>query len=318
MSRHELKPPNELCIYNSSKAGPSFAFFDKINELAVKKGNQLLIDLSDVKEITAAASLVLFATANTAQLWAKTSNNVLFRFPREEKNPEGYLCIIKTGLARALHSGSEEKLRDLVVKGIFFQSSTNPAAHLISTLKFLTKEVDFTDDQMMLLSSGISEAMLNVSHHAYKDPLNNNKDAIHKSKEWLVERIGERWWQCAWYDELDKSWVFIICDLGIGIPKSFKNKNYIDSVFEVPGYLRDAFTLGASRYDGGGRGNGSEDMKRLITSFGSYEESLLVYSGGAQYYFSSKMTTPNIDHLSHYFHGTLIEWTLSTKKVGDS
>ncbi len=314
MDRFRVVAPERLCIYEAELREKTYNFIANLNRVSVKSGYPILVDLSQVVEITAAASVLLFATTNTAQLWYNNINQITFKFPTESDNKIGYRLIVKTGLARALRAGSEDKLNELIEKNAYFQSSTNPAEHRLHTVEMLTSRKNFHKDRLSFLSTGISEAMLNVSHHAYKDPTTNIV-RIDERKVDIVDKIGERWWQCAWFDSSDDRWVFIICDLGISIPGSYKKAEYTTSKAHI--HLKEAFSLGNSRYQGLGRGNGSEDMKRMVENSGIYDESILVYSGGAEYYYDSSMSEPTSTWLPKFFQGTLIEWTLHAGDYDD-
>ncbi|PSU24474.1 hypothetical protein CTM97_00580 [Photobacterium phosphoreum] len=307
MIRTKITPPQNLCIYNAAFHIETYDFFEKINIAVFTRHELVTIDLTSVKIITAAASVLLFATVSTCQLSMNNANQIRCIFPRSDKNETGHRYIVKTGLARALHSGSVDKLELLTKDQIYFQTSTDPSLHLLSTFNLLTKEMAFTPVLLQLLVTGVSEAMLNVIHHAYKDPF--NAAFIHSTKKLIVAGIGERWWQCAWFDSRKKAWIFIICDIGLGIPQTY---NYLrqDHLYSVnPSLaLKHAFIRGNSRFIGSGRGNGSEDMMQPIKS--GYNESLLVYSGGAKYHFKTGMDQPEIENLSRFFNGTLVEWTL--------
>ena len=156
--------------------------------------------------------------------------------------------------------------------------------------------------------TGVSEAMLNVGHHAYKDPSSMPWECIidHRMTE-FVRAVGERWWQCAWRNEQDCSCTFIICDLGLGIASTYNHKT--QSIFntDVPSsVIVDALQVGNSKYHGLGRGNGSGDMKRPI-DFGAREE-LIVYSHGVKYVYKSGFSDPMVLNFNSGMKGTLVQW----------
>jgi len=237
-------------------------------------------------------------------------HQIKFIFPTEKKNSLGYECIIRTGLARALKAGSVEKLKDLVKSNVFFQSATDPSKQLVHTIEFLNREKILNVEQFELLTSAIGEAMLNVNHHAYKCPLSNVQ--IHEKMQSIVSGIGERWWQCAWYDEDNRKWVFIIADLGLGIPFTygFQANNVRRDDAPLSNLMKEAFTRGSSRFVGVGRGNGSENIKDAVGSNCRQQESLLIYSGGVRYSYNTTQSEPKVIDLNQGIKGTLIEWTL--------
>lgn len=204
-----------------------------------------------------------------------------------------------------MHSGSVEKLEDLLKSKIYYQSGLNPVELLVVTLSIFDQSL--TPVQAQLLISGIGEAMLNVTHHAYKKK--GSKKEIDPIKKDIVESIGERWWQCAWFDSESQSWTFIICDIGLGVSQTYKRElSSIGNPLSEVDALKEAFSQGNSRFIGSGRGNGSEDMKRPI-EVGAKEE-LLIYSSGYKYVYNSNMAQAVVTPLGQYFHGTLVQWTL--------
>lgn len=171
----------------------------------------------------------------------------------------------------------------------------------------------FTEMQFDLLSTGIGEAMLNVGHHAYKKQ--GSRTEIDPVKQDIVEGIGERWWQCAWFDSCKKAWTFIICDLGLGVAQTYKRElSTVGNNLPPDEALREAFSEGNSRFIGSGRGNGSEDMKNSVQN--DAKEELLIYSSGYKYIYSSGNSSGMVQALGYYFHGTLIQWTVYAEDKG--
>ncbi|WP_417707148.1 hypothetical protein [Rheinheimera aquimaris] len=300
-TRTVIRAPEELCIYSNLTRTETLNFLNKIDSKLLILQELIIVDLSSVKLATAAASLLLFAVINRAQLLLEDTNIVRFRLPNKTVNSEGHRYIVKTGLSRALQSGTISKLEELKNDEQYFQSSAEPNIHLFSTIEMLQSKANLNDEQLLLLSSGISEAMLNVSHHAYE----HTDFASH------VKTIGKRWWQCAWFDHLTDSTVFIIYDLGVGIFKSFTNfQKPTSPIYELE-VMRTAFTLGKTRFGTPERGKGSEDIKAPIHSMYAKRERLLVYSGRAEYTFTSDSEVAQTDYNPEFIPGTLVQWELS-------
>lgn len=300
--------PQKICIYEDAAMQETYNLLETLYSLVVVQKKSVSLDLSKVEWMTAAASVLLFATVNSCQL--RTGNQSVIRciFPKAESNPLGHRCIVKTGLSIALSAGTEDKLKQLTKSGRYYQSSTSAVQMREPTLQLLTRRTELKQDQLDLLVTGVSEAMLNVSHHAYKDPSSKPGEyLIDKSMVSFVKTVGERWWQCAWRNDKDKSCTFIICDLGLGIAKTY---NHIkQSIFHqnVPSSaIVEALKLGNSRFVGLGRGNGSDDMKRPI-DLGAREE-LLVYSNGTKYLYESGLDVPRVSNFNMGIHGTLVQW----------
>lgn len=296
---------HDLCIYREGNMMQTMKKLIEINNIAYVYRRDIEIDLTQIKLVTAAASLLLFAIVNRAQLCARPDQIVKFLLPSRKKNPEGYKWIISTGLAKALLANDYQKIDELTTSERFYQSSVDPYLHHAITAQFLNKKADFTPEQFLMLESGISEAMLNVWHHAYDDPKFNN----------LVECLGgKRWWQCAWFNQEVDRVTFIICDLGMGIPVSFSPPTLIRENYMDAATLASAWSAGQTRTGVSGRGNGSEDIKRPIGAGCTENEVLLIHSGHARYCKTSGEETPSSIYTKVGVPGTLVQWSLVPKR----
>jgi hypothetical protein len=310
VTRIVLKPPDNFCFeYSDANKILLLGFFNKIDQYTILEQKMILLDLSNVISATATASLLLFAFVNRSQLLTNDPNLIQFKLPTRKSNPDGYKWIVQTGLSKAIMSNTLEKLDNLTESNSFFQSSISPDIHSYKTSAMLQKQAKMTAEQFELLSSGISEAMLNVSHHAYED----DNFLFQKSK------MGKRWWQCCWFDSGNDSTVFIMCDLGAGICKTYYDSyNPLSSPpLKLVSVAQEALTVGNSRFKNVGRGNGSEDMKRPINSNISEYESLNILSHRIQYDYSyRKNCVPSEVYTDHpmLFPGTIVKWVLTPKR----
>lgn len=294
-----ITAPEILCVYDDMKVDQTLAFFDKVSTL-VQYG-PVILDLKDLKKITAAASLMLFAIVNEIQLKYEKPKIISCLFPRIDKNPDGYKCVIRSGLSKALHSGTKDRLQDLVNTSSYYQSSDDADRHSKITADLLTAKLSLKQrgEFILTLSAALGEAMLNVRHHAYDD----------KNYSDLVSKIGYRWWQCAWYDAERRKIKFIIYDIGMGIAKSYISGNHDPFLYTEAHAIGEALTQGHSKFRNTERGNGSEDLKLPV---GAHNETLLVYSGQAKYIYKGPMDNPRTEMVpsSYKARGTLIEWSL--------
>lgn len=302
----KLVAPVNFCVYRREYRKDTSKYLSAINRIAYMQKGNVVIDLSKVEYLSAAAALLLFAIVNRAQLCAfqqKRRQTIQPIFPKKKDNPEGHRYIVSSGLSKALVSGTFDKLEGLTKEINLFQSSTNAHEHSSFTSVFLARQAKFTQEQHFLLTSAISEAMLNVSHHAYNSP-GFSKD---------VELMGgDRWWQCAWFNPGKDKVVFILCDLGMGITRSITRSYTLpnESPEEISAVM-GAMTQGVTCTGDNGRGNGSEDIKRPIGEGCDLEkETLLILTGHTQYYYTSTKPDPICTYVDDELQGTLIEWSL--------
>ncbi|MEI2683826.1 hypothetical protein [Erwinia aphidicola] len=300
-----LSAPQKLCIYSDDSRYQTLVFLKDIDNEGILRKNKIEIHLDKVQFASAAASLLFFAIVNRAQLLTKDPNLFKFRWPKKDTNPEGHRWVVQTGLSIALLAGTEEKMSSLVAEGRFFQTAVEPYSHLASTVQVLQLKASLNDEQHSLLEIAIGEALLNVSHHAYESSIFSRDLSLMK---------GKRWWQCAWFSEEENTVVFIICDLGSGIFHTFSPNDNGNSYEKQVSSVSKAMLVGESRFEGSGRGNGSEDIKRPIGTGCGDSETLLILTGNVRYSYNSNQLQPLCEKISEYIPGTLLEWTLTPRR----
>lgn len=297
MVRTILKPPAYFCISSSILVSETINFLNQLERKGFAN-TPILLDLSEVTYISAPASLLLFSCVSNIQLQFNSPNMVRCRFPKAVDNPEGYRLIVQTGLSRALSSGDLKKLDDLTFCGCFFQSSADPDTHCTSTAKLLTESlsVEPMGELALTLTAALSEAMLNVLHHAYVG-----------DTELQARLKGNRWWQCAWFDKLKGRFVFIIHDMGQGISNTYKMGKHKERQLTESQLIEEALSPSGTRFQETHRGNGSEDIKAPV----GIDETLLVYSGNVIYSYQGDTGRARMQTLSARVPGTLIQWSLA-------
>lgn len=302
----KIKAPSKICIYSDKDRSETLEFLANINRQVLFYEKKVMVNLTEVTYASAAASTLMFAVVNRGQLTRRDANSIRFEFPEKAKNPEGHRWLVGTGLSKALLSGNESRLEALADNEQFFQSAVSPFEHYEKTVIMLDKQANLSFDQFDALSRAISEAMINVSHHAYKA----------KVFQSFVKAVGgERWWQCAWFNPVLDEVVFIICDLGIGVGKSYSLGNDVNPISTEPEWVTSALSYGGTRFaDKTERGNGSEDMKRPITVGTSDSESLLVFTGQTQYIYTSLNQKAESSLLSDNIPGTIVQWSLKRNR----
>ncbi|MDU1378946.1 hypothetical protein [Klebsiella michiganensis] len=304
----KLVCPKRLCVYSDDDRPATLNFLKMIDVIVVKNNGEITIDFTSVDYASAAATVLLFAIVSRAQLLTKNPSKLRFKFPKKEDNPNGHRWIVSTGLSAALVANTLKKLEKLVDEKRLYQSAVEPFEHWLKTVMTLQEKALLDSDAFALMSSALNEAMLNVSYHAYE------KDEFGAQ---LKEFGGKRWWQCSWYSREKNTVVFIICDLGLGIHKSFSPALGQTGVSNETSSVAVALSSGQSRYLNAGRGNGSEDIKRPIGSGCAESERLLVLTGHARYRYNSSDGVPRCERLPEHIPGTLIEWSLVPRRGED-
>lgn len=161
------------------------------------------------------------------------------------------------------------------------------------------------------LYEGMSEALLNVRHHAYLDEV-----------KLTYPSPGKRWWATACIDSKENELRIFVYDQGVGIPATLPHTGYGEMLSSLVkgaahGQLGDDATLlkGAleysrSRTEQAGRGKG---FKNIMSAIDTYQTGRLrIVSGRAEVTYSGQGVIVSQRHDQHV-GGTLIEWTLPTR-----
>lgn len=148
---------------------------------------------------------------------------------------------------------------------------------------------------------GLSEAMVNVGHHAYPATAPGNKF----------------WWQSASFDRRDRTLTVMFYDQGIGIPASLPPGGLIERLrarfASWPDSLKikTAMKYGRSSTRRGERGKGLQDVAKFAKAYP--EGRLSIYSGNGLYRIrhtnDDKVQVRLRDH-KNSVGGTLIEWSV--------
>jgi hypothetical protein len=156
------------------------------------------------------------------------------------------------------------------------------------------------------LGKCLVECLDNVSQHAYAGN--------------LCKSLKKRWWMVGYCDRSGGELYFAILDLGIGMPRSLKNRRrelqngivpFLIGLSDEELIVR-AFTSGFSSTKKNYRGHGLPSLKKIIDRFGSGQ--LQVFS-----YYSECRLRPNTppEGFTHKvpLEGTLLTWKLKLQAV---
>lgn len=291
-----IYPRQDVGISDSVKE--SYMFLDSLQRMVLLERRYVHLDLSECKDITAAALLLLYSEIIRCQYVNELdypNQAITITWPTA---PKACYVIEVTGFKKAIMYGKKRLERSWNDESIKFYCGNNPSSEmrkLESLLKKSLKQASLPSNIMR----AISEAFLNILHHAYQ---------IGEGEE-LHEFMINRWWMLTYVseEEGERLITFIIYDKGAGIPFNVRkvcpgwmsDSNAIKKAFE------DHFTsLGDPT-----RGLGTVDMRRPLVEHG---DGLLVYSGRGVVYFDQNNIDGEmlIDSRIYRVAGTLLEWEL--------
>jgi hypothetical protein len=161
-----------------------------------------------------------------------------------------------------------------------------------------------------ILDSGLSEAITNVSHHAYPKGSSFSED-------------DKNWYLTGAYSEVTHELKVVFYDQGIGIPKSLPSSELWERVLnwfskysiadrkrhEV--LLRAAVEIDRTSTDESDRGKGLPDLLEFVKQRGDGYLSILSSKGMFKYAMSNGKVSVKTENFSQPIYGTLIIWSIT-------
>lgn len=289
-----INAPEEICLYEEKNLIKTLKFIQNIYEMVNVSSEIIKIDFANTTNMTAAASVVLFAHINYLQLRTKPNRFIFENLALNDTEHKDFLTKI---YAKALRAGSVQALNRLETSNNLYQSGILPHEKLpylkvfFRNIRMQLGEESLLLPTISLLETAVYEALLNVHHHAYLN----------------VQGEPTRWWQYLYFDPTKKTLTFIIYDLGIGIIESFikhSEKKTTSLFHSKTDILKETLKPGVSRWNQIERGNGLADMMKPTLS------DVAVWILTNQVYLEK---SPQFDidlcyETSYSLPGTLVEW----------
>jgi hypothetical protein len=184
---------------------------------------------------------------------------------------------------------------------------------IVSLLSYLELSEDMSDDIIPEVNGAISEAMINVSRHAYPDTFVESQDSI----------CLKKWWMTAKANKADNRLTIALYDQGATIPGTLPKQVWYKEMastvmkkiapFSEPRivdheFINFSMLRGNTQTGHAGRGLGLPQMKELIDSCTDGCLTVISRQGLYRYdknagVFKQRLDTP--------LEGTLIEWELA-------
>ena len=289
--------PPVICIYRGEHLPTTMEFFEKIDDY-LQSREPVTIDFSNCSEITAAAAVITFAKITRFQLAADyfkmkaghQAIKIILPADREVRN-----FFRESGFYDAIRPGGMSKLERLLHDiNNPFKTSNATEADIQAVIKHLRNRLGTLPGRLI---SALSEAYLNIGHHAYDHD--------------IIEELQGRWWQYTSSIKSDGTFSVIIYDTGKGIPKSLGRKytdegnrySHIENLV-----IEYAMIRGNSRYPKNlGRGNGFSNIKQPV-DVNKEAKHLLIASGKGSVTYKNQQIIKSEMLTNHTYGGTLIEW----------
>ena len=304
ISEYTIFPiPEFFSLYSDEEFEYSINFIEKIQKTLERK-EKILLDFNNTKNITAAAMLRLQAEVST---WQRYYNRRLVK-TRSGTAISTVKTILKDSGFLSEYDDPESTPRK--EKILTMRTGTNARGHLNSITNTMNEcfySGELSEEEQSDLYRSISEAMLNVSQHAY----NTDSD--------LENKIGKRWWIYA--QQFTNQLYIAFFDRGVGIPETLPRHGQwenIRSLGKVIGLNDDAAMIqaamkfGRSQARQAGRGLGLQDILKFATE--SPEGVLWIFSRRGLYKYEKNKENPTLVDYPKSIGGTLIQWQVSLSK----
>lgn len=311
LSRKTIVAPSVITFYED-RYQPFFDFIEEICETA--ENHSITIDIRAVREVKAAALLVLYANIETVQKKLKNPNIIKFTYCSKkaiasEFGRFGFWRLTKQTLYRSEYNMSG-RLAICTASHLANRSGDNSEIRkVIQHTQNAIREYGLEEENALAFSA-ITESISNVWQHAYDSEF--YKGDLEFAHWWIiVERIADQFY-------------IAVYDTGAGIPLTIENKAWYPKMFVLSDgklyeYAVDAYRIkmaveyGRSRFKVDNRGKGLSEAKDFVMS--NPEGIMIIFSGYGSYTYHTEGEREDLKPLRRMFPGTLIQWNLTLEPV---
>ncbi len=304
----EFFVPKVLDLVTQSEQ--TLRFFNDFSAMVRSHKNVKLV-FEDTAEISSECLVYLVAQIHKLRL-QYGGNSVTGTYPKSKKverlmTDSGFFKVLNVRPREIKPTGRNS------TRYLECLTDTKPSGPKIKSMRqsLLGDDLQMPKVVKMKVFRALSEAMLNVSQHAYQ-----------AKKGTRARRIKGRWWLGAQLSRKTNSFTLTFYDAGAGIPKTLPRKYPMEMIRQwlsvLPGVRPDdaqmikaAVELGRSQTEKSHRGKGLMDIHKLIQQVG--EGCLTIYSRQGRYRYENANATSKNDKFA--IEGTLIKWDLPLNKA---
>lgn len=305
----EIRLPNNLDLVNGFEETARTTRL--IRTFVLKEKKPVILDFSEVKTLKPAAMLLLLAEIHRCRL-IHGHDRITGTYPTEPRIERMLDC---TGFFSLLGVAPRKKAKraKYPMEYVDFVSNTHEVKGTVKEFreKLLGTSIVMTSQARSKLYRVISEAMLNVSYHAY--PRGSAKTNPQRGRWWLAGHVNRR----------SKELMIMFCDLGVGIPRTlpklYKMEMIRNLLSILPGVnpndgqmIQAAMELGRTRTGLTNRGKGLNDLRSFVDNAGVGE--LNIFSGHGHYQYKPGQGEL-VRNYATGIAGTLIKWTVPMSAI---
>lgn len=296
--RSIIKAPKTLDFKEQCEV--ALRFLHNIREEVINgKTHNVLIDLTDLEEISPAVAVVLLAEMTRCTQYARRAKRLSGNFPKTDRAKQVLTDIgfFRSFYIKAPVFSSTQQSR-VYVKTI--AGNRSDGRYMKPVLNLFEQVCQFQPVASKRLYGALIECMDNVKGHAYPENIGDRPDLI-----------GE-WWMCAFADPVNRQLALVFYDQGEGITTTIKRKRsirfrrYLN--FDDSRILKQAITIGLSSKEDIRRGTGLPSLKEFVDYAPGGFLRVISGSGDVRYVGSTKRIETR--RLTETLAGSLIVWTI--------
>lgn len=301
-----IEAPKYLELRNKFSHNKTCAFIDAIRHRAID-GHPIKIDFSKTELVYPCGTVLFFAELDRLHRIFGKQLIITANYPNNLNVEKVFQQI---GLLRLLGLADRQVITEEDKHVYYWQAATGTTVDPLSADPVFMNIKSQLPQGYKNIVRGVEEAMTNVVHHAYELPRNDRLDDYPATKE-------KRWWIFA---EVLDNWLYIVmCDLGIGIPRSLTT-TWKDAVADIMSLqisqkqkhialVRRAFTLGKSRTEQNHRGKGLDDIRKAASVL-TGRLSLTTNRVNIGYDYTAATPVKRKNYYSESIMGTIIQWSI--------
>jgi len=293
-----------------------FVFIRAVEALAVD--GRVLIDLSRVREVKAAALLVLYSSIEIAQIKSGDKQRVAFTYSNCRPVAQSFkrfgLWRLTGQLGFMPNAGDSAGLEVCTASREATRAGDNSQLRrVIDYTQQMVLEGSSNEEADLIAYNAITESVSNVWQHAYDDDFFEGGVDSRLAHWWIiVERIKDQFY-------------IAVYDKGAGIPFTLQKKPWyrVALVNEQGNIQHDiamdalrikmAVEYGRSRFKVDNRGKGLSEAKDFVQL--NPRGTMIIYSGYGDYTYYADTRKDELRNLPSNFGGTLIQWNLQLERT---
>ena len=306
-----LKAPEVFELIKSRHHKKLLEFIGKLRDKVLIQKKKVIIDFSSTKRMVVCGTLLFFSELHRIERELGSLNLVSCITPQDETASQ---VLKHLGILKMLNNNcSITPERSDVIN---WKTASGEITDATKVGQILEEQSKLPKEKSKKLYRGVSEAMTNVSQHAY---LNLRDDG--------AKIVGDKgWWMFCREEEDHISVAF--CDLGVGIPITLPKTiedNKEESLFKTilqtlfgsdkdkysdGELIRAAIEIKRSRTQKRHRGKGLLDMIKAIDNTQGGRLTILSNKGCYLYNLDNTIPSEDVKNYKDSIFGTLIIWSL--------